>query len=285
MLLPALSFVQHGAEQPVSPIVLSVPHAGRNYPAALLAAIRVPIDALMILEDRHVDTLALAARTNETLLVQQAARAWIDLNRAEHERDPKRDAGAAPTGQHGGSAKLRSGLGLVPSRIAGAGEIWRNRLSAADVTERIAVVHRPYHRAIGSALAAARARFGVAVLLDIHSMPPLDPQGNAPKIVIGDRFGRSSSSRFVMRLEAEAEATGISHALNAPYAGGHILDRHASPARGIHAIQLEFDRSLYLDPRLDLPGAGMHRTAGLLRRMIAALVAEALAGQQMLAAE
>ena len=256
-------------------MVLSVPHAGRDYPLQLRAALRVPLTALRPLEDRHVDDLALAARGGETLFVAQRARAWIDLNRAEHERDPKLDDGASMKSQPM-SAKLRSGLGLVPRRVAAAGEIWQRRLSGEEVSERIRADHRPYHAALEAALGAARERFGVAVLLDIHSMPSLGAPDTAPRIVLGDRFGRSASSRFLGRLEGIARAHCIACAVNAPYSGGHILDRHADPRKGVHAIQIEFDRTLYLDAALDQPGPGLVSVARALRAMIDAVADEAL---------
>ncbi len=271
------SFDRLGALLPASPVVLSVPHAGRDYPPALHAALRLPIEALRVLEDRHVDAVALAAHGHETLFVQRTARAWIDLNRDESERDPRLDDGADPRARGIESHKLRSGLGLVPRRVAQGGDIWRRRLGAAEVDARIDSDHRPYHAALGDALAAARARFGIAVLLDIHSMPPLAPQGPVARLVFGDRFGRSAASRFVARIEAIAEAAGTAHALNTPYSGGHVLDRHARPAANVHAIQIEICRSLYLDADLTSPGPGLGATAHLLRRMIDALADEALA--------
>ena len=268
------SYDRYGADLPVSLVVLSVPHAGRDYPLALRAALRVPLAAVTVLEDRHVDAVALAARGGETMLVQRRARAWIDLNRSEQERDPAIDEGAAWTALPIASAKLRGGLGLVPRRVAGAGELWRRRLDAYDVAARIREDHRPYHAALAEALAAARARFGTAVLLDIHSMPSLGP--DQPQIVIGDRFGQSAGGRFVSAIEAVARAGGIKVGLNAPYAGGHILDAHARPSGGVHAIQIEFDRALYLDPAGDSPGDGLAETARLLRGMIGAVADEAL---------
>lgn len=281
----AAPFSRIGPALPAGPVVVSVPHGGRDYPSGMAGALRVPIAALRPLEDRHVDTLALAAIAGETAFVQQLPRAWIDLNRGEDERDPLIDEGADPRRQRAPSAKLRGGLGLVPRRIAAAGDIWCHRLSDADVRARIDGAHRPYHHAVGEALAAARTRFGAAVLVDLHSMPPLGARGEAAQIVFGDRFGRSAAGRFVARLEAECEAAGLLHALNTPYAGGHILDRHGVPARGIHAVQIEIDRSLYLDPALDAPGAGLAATARLLRAMLAALADEALTTRTMLAAE
>ena len=275
MTPPAPSFDRYGPHSPASPVVLSVPHAGRDYPLALRAALRVPLAAVTVLEDRHVDAVALAAQRGEAMLVQRRARAWIDLNRAETERDPAIDEGATWTALPHASAKLRGGLGLVPRRVAGAGELWRRRLDAQDVAARIRDDHRPYHATLADLLEAARARFGMAVLLDLHSMPSLGP--DQPRIVIGDRFGRSASDRLVAAVESVAAASGWPVARNTPYAGGHILDAHARPGAGVHAIQIEFDRTLYLDPAGDSPGDGLAATAAILRRMIDAVADEAAA--------
>lgn len=271
------SFERYGPVPPESPVVLSAPHGGRDYPAALIAALRVPEPALRALEDRHVDSLARGARRDETLLLATRARAWIDLNRAEHERDPQIDDGAHLLGRPL-STKVRSGLGLVPRRVGTLGQLWHGRFAADDIAARIHADHRPYHLALGEALAAARARFGIAVLLDIHSMPPLGAPGVAPRLVIGDRFGRSAAARFGTRIEAVARRHGIAVAANTPYAGGHILDRHGDPRRGVHALQLEFDRSLYLDAALDAIGPGAPAITALLRAIIDAVAGEALPG-------
>jgi N-formylglutamate amidohydrolase len=268
------SFDRYGPARPDSPVVVSVSHAGRDYPPELLARLRVPLAHLLPLEDRHADALALAARGGETLLIARRPRAWIDLNRAEHDRDPRVDAGVSAGSVPIQSAKVRGGLGLIPRRAASGTEIWSRRWSADAVVARIVADHRPWHAAIADALAAARARFGVAILLDLHSMPPL-PDPDRARLVIGDRFGRSASARFVARIEGCARRAGIATALNTPYSGGHILERHAAPGRGCHAIQLEIDRSLYLDAALREPGPGIAATATLLRELLDALADEA----------
>lgn len=265
-------FELFGEASPASPVILSVPHAGRDYPLALRAALRVPPAALVVLEDRYVDVVAHAARGHETMLVQHRARAWIDLNRHEQERDPAIDEGAASNALPQASAKLRGGLGLVPRRVNGAGELWRRRFEAGEIDARIVADYRPYHAALAEALAAGRDRFGCAVLLDVHSMPSLP--GAGPQIVLGDRFGRSAASRFVARLEAEARAHGLTVALNTPYAGSHILDRHGGG--GVHAVQIELDRKLYLDAAGDAPGDGLAATARVLRAMIDSATDEAM---------
>jgi N-formylglutamate amidohydrolase len=282
--MSAPSFDRIGPIPPESPVVVSVPHAGRDYPLQLRAAAAVPIASMLALEDRHADALALAAREDETLFVQRRARAWIDLNRAEDERDPLIDDGARPIPAGAAAVKLRSGLGLVPRRAAPGVMLWRRRLADDEVRARIADDHRPYHAALTEALAAARDRFGTALLIDLHSMPPL-PGPLSARVVLGDRFGRSAGARLVHRMENEIIAAGQTGALNAPYPGGHILSRHGRPAIGIHAIQIEIDRRLYLDAALDQPGEGMATTVTLLRRMIDAATDELLGGEYALAAE
>jgi len=277
------SFQSFGDPVPSGPVVLSVSHGGRAYPPELVAALRVPVAAVMALEDRLIDLVGMAARGDEPMLVQDMPRAWIDLNRDERERDPLIDEGArmAPRA----SAKLRSGLGLVPRRVAGHGDIWTRRFTDAEIVARIENDHRPYHRALAERLAAARARFGVAVLLDLHSMPPLGAPGLVPRIVIGDRHGTTAATRFVRRIEVETRGAGFAVTRNAPYAGGHIVERHGDPRRGIHAIQLELDRSLYLDAALEAPGPGFDATVMLVRRILSALAAEALGQPAAMAAE
>lgn len=267
------SFDRYGPADPASPVILSVPHAGRDYPPALIDALGVPFDQLLPLEDRHVDRVALLARRDETLFVARRPRAWIDLNRGEHERDPAVDLGADPKAQPGGSSKLRGGLGLVPRRASGTTTLWRRRFSAAEVDARIAGDHRPYHAALSAALRSARHRFGRAVLLDIHSMPPIDGPDPA-QLVIGDRFGRSASALTVALVESVVRSHGVRFGLNSPYAGGHILDTHGRPDGRIDAIQIEVDRALYLDAALDQPGAGLVASAALLRSIVTALTEE-----------
>ena len=279
--MDSAGFATWGESPPAGPVVLSVPHAGRDYPLALRAALRPALGAAQWLEDRHVDAVALAARGRETLFVQRRARAWIDLNRAEDERDPAVDEGAGPAPSV--SPKVANGLGLVPRRH-GHGDLWRRKWSGAEVDARIAADHRPYHDALAATLRAARARWGVAVLVDLHSMPPLTGAGRGARVVLGDRWGRACAPRLVACAEAVFAAAGWPVQLNTPYAGGHVLDRHGRPAEHVHAIQVELDRSLYLDRGLDRVGPGLERAVGVMRRVLAALADEAL-GAGLAAAE
>lgn len=279
-------FLVHGAAVPQSPVVVSVPHAGRDYPAALAQLARVSPAQLLRLEDRHADQLARAAfAAGHSGLVAQTARAWIDLNRRPDEIDPE-FAETPATIEPFLSPKLRGGLGLIPRRMAGAGEIWAARLTRVDVAARIAQHHAPYHACLAAQLKAAHAQFGIAILLDLHSMPP-PPRGGmpAPQIVIGDLHGRAASAAVARCALAEASAAGFRSARNHPYAGGYILARHADPKHGIHALQIEIDRQLYLDAALESPGPGLATMTRFVARLAAALAAHARDMTLALAAE
>ena len=283
---PAEPFIRVGPDRPESPIVLSVPHAGRAYSPALLAAARLHLSVLESLEDRLVDRLVWrAVETGVTAFIALAPRAEIDLNREEGDVDPALIAPPLP--QSIASQRARGGLGIIPSRIAGSGAIWRRRIAAAELERRLAEIHRPYHAALAAALAAARARFGIALLLDCHSMPPRrDWDGRlGPEIVIGDRHGTASAGDYIEVALATARARGYRAHANTPYAGGHIIARHGRPDSPIHALQIEICRSAYLDIALDAPGPGFAAMAETLGAMTAALEARLLGPDCAIAAE
>ena len=274
-------FTRLGPSEPRSPVVLAVPHAGREYPAALLAATRLPREKLEALEDRFADRLIDAAvAQGASALVARRARAWIDLNRDPREIDP---AMIDPTPVAGllTTAKVRGGLGLIPRRIALTGNIYSRRIAAADVAARIATDHRPWHEAIEALLLAARTRFGVAILLDIHSMPTTPGLG----IILGDRHGDSAAEHLVARIEAEAIRANLPVIRNRPYAGGYSTARHGRPAANVHAIQLEVDRSLYLRQDMRSPAEGLPRIRRFVAAAAAAVADEAIRPSAMLAAE
>lgn len=280
---------RYGSLEPASPIVYAVPHAGRTYPESLLTTARVDLNVLVRLEDRLVDQVADGLRQQgETLIVARWPRAMIDLNRDEHEFDPRSIAGL-PHGTYAReTAKVRGGLGLIPTRLAQCGNIWRGALPFAELQRRIIQIHRPYHDAIAHALQAARARFGVALLVDVHSMPPLSRtpgRAEPPDIVLGDLFGRSAASRFTALCGDVMRSAGFSAAANIPYPGSYTLERHGAPGRGVHAIQVEIDRSLYLDDALALRPSPLARMQRLLCRMDEHLQQELLGGQALQAAE
>ena len=282
------AFDLHGPAEPARPVILSVPHAGRVYPADLLAAARVKPQILRRLEDRWADLLAhRAAATGFTVLIARAPRAMIDMNRHEREIDPGMIVDAPRDAPLHSSAKLRGGLGLFPRRMPGAHELWLRPMAWGEARERIETLHRPYHAMLARLMTAARQAHGHAILIDLHSMPPLPVTAgqDAAGVVLGDRFGRSASTRLVAQAAEMIAGRGIAVAQNHPYAGDHILDRHGRPERGAHAIQLEIDRSLYLDAALEGIGPGLLRMQALVCDLAAMLAEELPRAGYAMAAE
>lgn len=276
---PAFS-LQLPADCPI-PVIIAAPHAGRVYPSAFLETMRDPEYSTIRLEDRHVDRIAIevARQTGAGLLVAHAPRAMIDLNRASDDVDWEMIRGGRPEEESRTltNRRSRTGLGVVPRRLPRLGEIWKEQISREQLAARIGGIHRPYHQALAQALESIRDRWGAALLIDLHSMPPLKAkhEGDRPaEIVVGDRFGASSDGMLVASAFAYLARQERSAAHNRPYAGGYVLDRHAAPGRGIHAIQIELCRSIYLDRRMEEPTARM----GAVVRMVAGLVRE-LGGQ------
>lgn len=262
------------------PVVISVPHAGRDYPPAVLAAMRDPLMATMRLEDRRVDAVAaaVAARTAAHWIVARAPRAMIDLNRATDDVDGEMFGGVQPGDARPGAPgrRARAGLGLVPRRLPGSGEIWKAPQQRAVLTARIAGIHASYHLRLGALLAEVRARWGAVLLIDLHSMPALVlPDGRpGPTFVLGDRFGSSCDGRLVASAFAHFAAAGELAAHNRPYAGGYVLERHAARGKGVHAVQIEIDRTRYLDARLDGLGEGLSGLVEVLAGLVERLAVE-----------
>jgi N-formylglutamate amidohydrolase len=264
-------------DAPGVPILLSVPHSGREYPQMLRDQARLPVDRLTALEDRYSDRLIEdCAASGVPVIVARIARAMVDLNRAPDDMDIDAIIAAdrihfAPPGR-----KARAGLGIVPTRIGRHGMIWKTPLTLAEVAARIATYHRPFHDRIAAGLSIIYARFGQAMLIDVHSMPSLTAERGAPPIdmVVGDGFGRTAPNWVADRIRAVAADHGLRVAINQPYAGGQIIRAHARPQQGIFGVQLEIDRALYLDVRGACDPAGTARINAALAEITRALIAE-----------
>ncbi|MGL4543101.1 MAG: N-formylglutamate amidohydrolase [Polymorphobacter sp.] len=288
---PTSGFTVAGAGDAVTALVLASPHSGRAYPAAFLAQTRLSIDQLRRAEDAYVDALVGGGPARGVPLVAaHYGRAWLDLNRSADELDPAMysDRLAPHPDQYGD--RVRVGLGIVP-RIAAHGlDIYSGPMALAQAQARITAVHTPYHATLARLLAAARARHGHAILLDCHSMPtPLPGRLGSAQIVLGDGFGRSAAPALMAWLQAYFGDNGLRVAVNDPYAGGYTTIAHGQPQNHIHAVQIEIDRALYMDPARLRQHGGFARIAALMTGLIAQLAHDAatlaLGQPQPLAAE
>jgi len=267
------------------PVLVSVPHSGREYPAELLDNLNVSASHLLRLEDRYADRLAASAiASGFPAIIARKPRAWVDLNRSHTEIDPEMVVGMDPTQTPQISKKVRGGLGILPRRLHGAGNLWREKWQHQHVIDRIAQDHEPYHVMVERLLGQIRSAYGYALLLDLHSMPSVfDENHRQIGFVIGDRFGRSCESRYVELAAVHFRMHGHHVQTNHPYSGGYILERHGRPARNVHAFQLEVDRSLYLDQNMREPISNARTIAELIRNCCVMLT-EQLSGRHKLEA-
>jgi N-formylglutamate deformylase len=241
-LLPGFSV--SGATDGRWPLVMASPHSGREFPRGFLAASRLSIPQLRRAEDCFVDSL-LDGVGDVPVLRARFGRAFLDLNRGADELDPHMfDAPLSVPARRG--ERVDAGLGVLP-RIAGPGlDIYRRRLPPGEASTRLAALHRPWHDRIAALLARAHERHGHAILIDCHSMPP--PTGaQAPQIVLGDRHGTSAAPALTAFIEAHFGRAGWRVGRNKPYAGGHTTVFHCDPPAGVHVVQVEICRSLYMD--------------------------------------
>lgn len=227
-------------------LILAAPHAGRDYPDWFLAHSLLDPLALRASEDAFTDRLIAPARAlGAVVLSARVPRAVVDLNRARDDLDP-----AAIEGVRGAaSSRSRAGLGVIP-RVVAAGRPIRARPIPRDEAEaRLARLWQPYHDALDALMAEAVARFGQAVLIDVHSMPhgAVSGQPEPPQLVLGDLWGQSAGAWLRHGATEAIGAEGLRLARNTPFAGAHILTRHGRPDRQRHALQLEIDRALYMD--------------------------------------
>lgn len=256
--------------------VFSSPHSGRAYPDDLVERSRLDLLQLRASEDALVDELFSAAPLNGAPLISaNAPRAWLDVNRGPDELDPSLIEGVRGRGLN---QRVAAGLGVVPRVVSEGAAIYSGKLTLSEAQARIDEVHRPYHADLEALLMRSRDLFGAALLFDCHSMPTealrAAPRvmGATPEIVLGDRFGAAAGRNFIAETKRAFERAGFTVARNAPFAGGYITQRYGRPSHGLHAIQIEIDRGLYLDQKRIEPNAQFEEVQGLIAQVVADLV-------------
>ncbi|NIZ11478.1 N-formylglutamate amidohydrolase [Pseudooceanicola sp. HF7] len=232
-------------------VIFASPHSGRDYPADLLQRTRLNAVQMRSSEDAFVDQLfCCAPEFGAPLICANVPRAYVDLNRAADELDPAVVEGVR---RRGHNPRISSGLGVIPRVVAGGMPIYVGKLPFAEAEDRLARNWHPYHGALRTLLSEAHREFDEAILVDCHSMPREALDGVArnarrrPDVVIGDRFGASAEGCIVDRIEAAFSAAGLSVIRNAPFAGAYVTQHYGRPSRAQHVVQVEIDRSLYMD--------------------------------------
>ena len=280
-------FILYEPAQLTSNIVFATPHSGRNYSQDFLDRIILDAHAIRASEDAFVDQLFLpVTAVGAPLLAALVPRAFVDLNRSCEELDPALIEDVRSTGS---SARVTSGLGVVP-RVVGVGRsIYHGKISMVEAQARLQDVWYPYHQRLQVLLDATRTKFGHVVLIDCHSMPheaanPGLRSKTSPEIVVGDRFGAAADLKVTDCVQAAFTDAGFRVSRNMPFAGAYISQHYGKPKRGQHVIQIEIDRSLYLDEASIEPLASFADFQNRLRTVIEKVAAVEL-GKDQIAAE
>ena len=277
---PAFDILQpEGCEpgHPPSPLVFASPHSGRHYPSDLMAQSALDGEAIRRSEDAYVDRLIAGGPAFGAVAIQaRYARAYIDVNREAYELDPTMFKDELPPFARARSARVAAGLGSIAKVVAEGQEIYRGKLTFAEARARIDGVHHPYHQALTGLLEDARQAHRAAILIDWHSMPS-SAAGDGSHgrrgcdMVLGDRFGSACASGLTRLVDGALEGMGFRVARNAPYAGGYTTEFYGRPEAGVHALQIEINRALYLDEATLQPNAGFERLKRDLDRLFKTL--------------
>jgi N-formylglutamate amidohydrolase len=236
-----------------APIIFNSPHSGSVYPGDFLAASRIDLPTLRRSEDSFMDELIghLSARGFPTIRVN-FPRSYVDVNREPYELDPRMFSGRLPSFANTRSMRVAGGLGTIPRVVGDGQEIYRDRIAVDDALARIETLYKPYHRALRRLINKVHQMFGTVVVVDCHSMPSVGVSRDEPRrpdMVIGDRYGTSCAPLLPDRVEETLSGLGYSVGRNKPYAGGFITEHYGNPASGLHAVQLELNRAVYMDER------------------------------------
>ena len=248
------------------PVVFNSPHSGSVYPRAFLTASRLEVTTLRRSEDSFVDELALGVvERGYPLMRAHFPRCYVDVNREPYELDPRMFEGRLPSFANTRSMRVAGGLGTVARVVGDAQEIYGQRIPVDEAIRRIEGLYKPYHRALRRLFTRVHRDCGAAVLIDCHSMPSAaGSKDERPRadVVLGDRYGTSCVAAVVETIEATLRAQGYSVSRNKPYAGGFITEHYGNPAAGLHSIQIEINRALYMDERRYERSPAFDRLAG-----------------------
>ncbi len=259
------------------PVVCNSPHSGRSYPADFLTMSRLDLPGLRRSEDTFVDELfADAVRHGAPLMRAHFPRAFLDVNREPYELDPRMFDGRLPAFANTRSLRVAGGLGTIARVVGDAREIYDRRLPVDEALRRIELYYKPYHRALRRLVLQAQSTFGLAVLLDCHSMPSnAGGREERPRadMVLGDRYGTSCAPAVTDVIEESLRALGYAVLRNKPYAGGFITEHYGDPAAGLHAVQIEINRVLYMEEREYRKSDRFEAVRADLGRMVSALAA------------
>jgi N-formylglutamate amidohydrolase len=258
-----------------APYVFNSAHSGRDYPERFLRMTRLDHLSIRQSEDAFVDELfGRAPHLGTPLLRAHFPRAYLDVNREPWELDPAMFVEPLNERFNTTSPRVAAGLGTLARVVAENKPIYQDRLTLADARMRIEGIYQPYHATLQRLLSESLQSFGVAVLIDCHSMPRLARSNErpSPDVVLGDRYGTTCAPALIDLVETVFTGAGLRVARNRPYAGGFATRTYGRPPHGIHALQVEISRHLYMDEVTLEKHDGFEAVRQLIERLVIALI-------------
>ena len=267
-------------EEQLAPFLFSSPHSGRCYTDAFKGASRLSELELRSSEDAYVDNLfSRVPDSGVPLMAAHFPRAFLDLNREPFELDPTMFSGPLPPFVKSSGVRVGSGLGTIARIVSERKEIYRRKLDVEDGLDRIETLYKPYHQALRRQMALTHVKFGYACLIDCHSMPSRVLQNASPSlrpdIILGDRYGTSCHPSLTAAAKSILSHLGFRVDMNRPFAGGFITQHYGRPIKGLHALQIEIDRSLYMNEETLEPVDHFEELADLFGRFTDMLIQSA----------
>jgi len=262
-------------QKQISPFVFNSAHSGTDYPDRFLKITRLDKFSIRQSEDTYIDQIFKhAPYLGAPLLRANFPRSYLDVNREPYELDPEMFCEPLPAHHNTSSQRVAAGLGTLARIVAENKPIYREKLTLADALMRIGGIYKPYHSTLQNLLTQTLHRFGTAVLIDCHSMPPLanSQKSLAPDIILGDRFGTTCAPELIDVTEEFFVNNGFRVSRNRPYAGGFITRSYGRPRHGIHALQIEFSRHLYMNETTRRPNSNFKTIQRLATNLIDALI-------------
>jgi N-formylglutamate amidohydrolase len=241
------------------PLIFDSPHSGRNYPGDFDYS--CDFSTLQKAEDRFVDRLFTKVPYNGGILLNALfPRTYIDVNRTLEDIDPEllADEWDGPINP---SARAYAGIGLIRRLISPGIPLYNRTLSSEEIRQRIDKYYIPYHKALKNLLDSAYKTHGSFWHINCHSMPSKsklyklysDGKGKFADFVLGDRDGTSCENDFITVLKEYLLDRGFNVSLNEPYRGVELVRLYSNPPAGKNSVQLEINRSLYLDEQSGKP--------------------------------
>ena len=236
-------------KNPDTPILITVPHAGAIYPNLFIKNLKVNLCEVRRIEDYQSNKI-LDKIDGEMadIIIAQCSRAVVDLNRSRNAIDYSMFTQVFEHEPVSEKQMIKYGLGVFPNKIFGK-TILKNPLPFSYAIHMLEHYYDPFHKSLNKQIMYLSNIFGFCYHIDLHTLPSkaLLNFKKEPDIILGDNFGKSCCIGLINYFQNIFQGNGFTVEVNNPYAGGFITRNYGNPSKGIHTIQIEINRKIYMD--------------------------------------